>query len=177
MSDEIKENLKSVDAAQYLNADYRAHILEIYKSYLASAQSNSDRRMAANTFFLSVHTLLIGGAGISLDSDETLFALLVSLLGMMLAWLWRRLVKSYRQLNHAKFKVVHAIERYLPIAVYDAEWKALKEGKDANVYHPYTHLEPFVAWAFFWFHVCVGLFSTFLLLGIPALIETFVCQQ
>lgn len=168
MTDQIRQNLQSVSIEDYPKAEYRAHTLEIYKTYLASTQSNSDRRMAANTFFLSIHTLLIGGSGLSLENDERLFALLISLLGMMFAWVWRRLVKSYRQLNHAKFKVVHEIERYLPIAAYDAEWKALAEGKDPNVYHPYTHLEPRIAWAFFWFHAIVAGVSALLLLNIPA---------
>lgn len=175
MSDDIRTNLSSVSPEQYLNPDYRAHVLDIYKAYLASAQANSDRRMAANTFFLSVHTLLIGGAGLSLDASEQLFALLISLLGLMLAWIWRRLVKSYRQLNHAKFKVVHEIERLLPIATYDAEWKALGEGKDPNIYHPYTHLEPYVAWAFFGFHSSVAALSLILLFHIPQHIQTWLC--
>mgnify|MGYP001756840187 FL=1 len=53
-------------------------------------------------------------------------------------------MKSYRQLNSGKFKVVHEIEDMLPLAPYAAEWVALGEGKDENLYLPLTHVENWV---------------------------------
>jgi hypothetical protein len=54
-------------------------------------------------------------------------------------------VRSYRQLNTAKFKVVGALEDRLPASPYwHAEWVALGEGKDWRKYLPLTHLEQWV---------------------------------
>jgi hypothetical protein len=39
--------------------------------------------------------------------------------------MWYRLVRSYKDLNSAKFKVIHEIEKSLPISPYDAEWEAV----------------------------------------------------
>jgi hypothetical protein len=68
---------------------------------------------------------------------------LVIVLGECAAWWW--LVRSYRQLNTAKFKVVGALEERLPASPYwRAEWAALGEGKDWRKYLPLTHLEQWI---------------------------------
>jgi hypothetical protein len=71
-----------------------------------------------------------------------IFPVLV-LLGQCLAWFWR--VRSYRQLNAAKYAVVGALEERLPASpCWRAEWKALGEGKDPSRYWPLTHLEQWI---------------------------------
>jgi len=60
-----------------------------------------------------------------------------------MAWFW--LIRSYRQLNTAKFQVIGALEERLPASPYwRAEWFALGEGKDKSKYWPLTHLEQWV---------------------------------
>lgn len=44
--------------------------------------------------------------------------------------------------------MIHKIEKYLPLRPYDAEWKAVGEGKNKDLYLPFTHLETYVPWAF-----------------------------
>jgi hypothetical protein len=64
-------------------------------------------------------------------------------LGQCAAWWW--LVRSYRQLNGAKFKVIGALEERLPASVYwRAEWVALGGGKDWRKFLPLFHLEQWV---------------------------------
>ena len=68
---------------------------------------------------------------------------LVILLGECGAWYW--LIRSYRQLNAAKYAVIGAIEEKLPISPYwAAEWHALGEGEDSTRYLPLTHLEQWI---------------------------------
>ena len=64
-------------------------------------------------------------------------------LGQCLAWYY--LVRSYRQLNTAKYEVVGALEERLPASPYwRAEWYALGEGKDRSRYWPLSHIEQWI---------------------------------
>lgn len=54
---------------------------------------------------------------------------------------WYRSIRSYDNLNTGKFKVIHAIEKRLPLALYETEWIALGEGNDETLYKPISHLE------------------------------------
>ena len=73
----------------------------------------------------------------------------------MLCYAWYRLIRSYRDLNEAKFKVIHRLEQRLPARPYDAEWEAVGRGKRANLYLPFTHIEAAVPWIFLVLHVLV----------------------
>ena len=54
---------------------------------------------------------------------------IIALAGMVLCFLWYRIVRSYGDLNTGKFKVIHEIESYLPLRPYDAEWTAVGQGE------------------------------------------------
>jgi uncharacterized membrane protein YuzA (DUF378 family) len=152
-----KQSILRVSKDHYGTA-YQDHYLDIYKIYLASADKISDRRQSANSFFLSVNTALVGLIGY-LQSDSTkttlspVFYLLISLSGVLICYAWYRLVKSYRQLNSGKFKVIHEIEKNLPLSPYDAEWEMLGRGKDSEKYLPFTHVEAFVPQVFGGLHL------------------------
>jgi len=80
---------------------------------------------------------------------------LIAIAGIVLSYMWYRLVRSYKDLNTAKFKVVHEIEAQLPLAPYDAEWEAVGRGKAPELYLPFTHVEIYVPWVFFVIHLVV----------------------
>jgi hypothetical protein len=127
---------------------YQAAILEQYKLYVEMADRVSSRRGLANTFFLTINTVVftvIGSTwkGASITLGWILILPLIIALGQCGAWWW--LVRSYRLLNSAKFKVIGALEERLPASMYwRAEWVALGEGKDWRKYLPLTHLEQWV---------------------------------
>ena len=75
--------------------------------------------------------------------------------GMILCYTWSRLIRSYKDLNTAKFKVVHEIETKLPLAPYDSEWEAVGRGNAPDLYLPFTHVEKYVPWVFFILHLIV----------------------
>ena len=74
--------------------------------------------------------------------------LAAALAGCVLSFTWYRLIRSYRDLNTAKFRVIHAIENRLPLQAYRAEWLAVGEGHRPDLYLPFTHIETKVPWAF-----------------------------
>ncbi|MEU5260632.1 hypothetical protein [Amycolatopsis sp. NPDC021455] len=133
---------EGVDEQSY--AAYPGAILEQYKIYVEMADRISARRALANAFFLSLNTAtLTAGAALwraSVLPTWVLVLPLALLLVQTAAWFW--LVRSYRQLNTAKYIVIGMLEEKLPASPYwRAEWKALGEGKDKALYWPLTHLE------------------------------------
>jgi len=127
---------------------YRAAILDQYKVYVDMADRISQRRARANTFFLTLNTTIFTVVGIglneSIDSRGWVLVIpLVVVLGQCFAWYY--LVRSYRQLNTAKYEVVGALEERLPASPYwRAEWYALGEGKDRSRYWPLSHIEQWI---------------------------------
>ncbi|WP_439650868.1 RipA family octameric membrane protein [Micromonospora solifontis] len=127
-------------------------ILEQYKIYVEMADRISARRGLTNTFFLSLNTLIATAAGVVWKdrSAVEVWYLSVPLAALLLqcaAWFW--LLRSYRQLNSAKYIVVGALEERLPASPYwRAEWKALGEGRDPSRYWPLTHLEQWIPVSF-----------------------------
>nr|PZN77087.1 MAG: hypothetical protein DIU57_16865 [Pseudomonadota bacterium] len=102
----------------------------------------SDRRERANVFFVTLHTGVFAVVGFLVEKQMFPWIVTICLLaGIPFSYLWYRLVRSYRDLNSAKFKVVHAIETRLPLKLFDAEWEAVGRGKDRSRYLPFTHIE------------------------------------
>ncbi|MFQ5651919.1 MAG: hypothetical protein ACE5IY_18445 [bacterium] len=128
---------------------YQDSVLVQYKLYVEMADRISARRNLANTFFLTLHTFILGASGFlyekgpELSNKNVLVIPFLALLALCFAW-WR-LVKSYRQINSAKFKVIGEFETRLPTSPWWlAEWKALGEGKDPKLYRPLTVVENWV---------------------------------
>ena len=147
--EEVRPTLWNASAGPPGDADPdRAIILEQYKIYVEMADRVSARRSLTNTFFLTLNTAIFAAIG-ALWKDRSavtswllvfpLFALVVQ------CGAWFFLVRSYRQLNSAKYTVIGVLEERLPASPYwNAEWKALGEGKDKAKYWPLTHLEQWV---------------------------------
>lgn len=99
--------------------------LELYKLAVEMADRVSARRATANAFFLTVNTALL--AFISSRSLNTLW--LIALAGIALSAAWWVLLKSYRDLNAAKFEIIAEMEENLEVKVFDEEWKRVKESR------------------------------------------------
>jgi len=148
----IDERLLRIPQKDY-GGHYRDHCLEIYKSYLESIENISARRQSANSFFLSINTPIAGAVGYifsdyNAKQSLSLSLVILSLSGIVICYTWYRLIKSYKQINSSKFKVLHEIEKMLPIAPFDLEWKTLGSGKDFKKYLPFTKVEFIIPWAF-----------------------------
>jgi hypothetical protein len=140
----------NIDSTAYQNAPehYQTAILEQYKLYVEMADRISARRGLTNTFFLTLNTLVFTIIGVVVK-DRTQFSPILLALALAIALGqcggWFLIVRSYRQLNSAKFKVIGALETRLPASPYwSAEWKALGEGRDWRAYIPLTHVERWI---------------------------------
>lgn len=108
------------------------------------------RRQTANTFFLSINSALLVVAGVLLrETDLTSTVVgavgaVLSVIGFLINFAWYRMMTSSRQLNTAKFKIIHLLEEHLPAAVFAAEWDALGRGRDRSLYRPLTDLETWI---------------------------------
>jgi FtsH-binding integral membrane protein len=140
------------------------HLLEQYKLYLEMADRISGRRETANSFFLTVNTTLLGFVGYISTSaasakaeNASEYLWLLGVVGIALCYLWARIIRSYRDLNSAKFKMVHLIEKRLPLRLFHAEWEAMGRGENPAKYKPVTHVEKTVPWVFILLHAFVVL--------------------
>ena len=106
----------------------------------------SQRRATANTFFLTLNTGLLSFAAAlaGFSSDEAqVWAVSwgIGIFGLGFSYVWWRILESYRQLNSAKYKVVHDLESKLPVAPYDDEWEEVERGENPKLYLQLTVVE------------------------------------
>jgi hypothetical protein len=142
------------------NEKWYSHLLDQYKIYLEMADRISSRRATANSYFLSVNSAILAFVGYLASKETGEFLWLLAIAGIALCVLWEALITSYRNLNTAKFLVIHKIEKRLPISPYDAEWDAMGRGKNPKLYRPISHIEQGVPYVFLVLHAVV-LFKTF----------------
>jgi hypothetical protein len=119
-------------------AELPANYLELYKLAVEMADRISARRGTANSFFLTVNT----GLAALLGSTELRWYVAVA--GVLCSLSWWALLKSYRDLNKAKFAVILAMEEQLPVRVYSGEKEHLATGR----YWELGSIERFVPWTF-----------------------------
>jgi hypothetical protein len=138
---------------------FQDHLLEQYKLYVDSAQKISERRLHSGNFFLAINSSLVAVFGIVLSRfGHHRWNAAIPLTGMLVSFLWFRLVKSYKDLNSTKFIVIHELEAYLPTAPYKYEWQVCGHG-DAKKYRPVTHSEQWVPIIFVAFYLVLLLYA------------------
>ncbi|WP_456030175.1 RipA family octameric membrane protein [Streptomyces werraensis] len=106
-----------------------AAILDLYKLAVEMADRVSARRGTANAFFLSVQTTLISIIGLTyerLEKAHYSVYLALSIAGVTLSASWWLQLRSYRDLNTAKFAVINKLEENLPVQLFKDEWSFLK---------------------------------------------------
>ena len=70
------------------------------------------------------------------------------LAGIVVCMIWAQLVRSYRVLTGARFKVIKEMEQSLPVAPYTEEWQLIKADPAYGGYFSIAHLESAVPWIF-----------------------------
>ncbi len=158
-NEEYKKILMSKSEKEY-GTSYKTDVLELYKIYLEMTDRISSRRQTANSFFLTINTAIVGVVSyVHLGSKSNSFYWFVGIAGVLLCFTWYRLIRSYKDMNSGKFKIIHEIEKLLPLAIYDAEWEALGRGKDAKIYLQFTKVELRVPIIFLCIHLFVIFYS------------------
>ena len=142
-------------------------LLEIYKLHSELADRVSQRREGANRLYVGLlvglviflAALLRFGIG---DTSERLVLCVVGIFGMSLSCSWFVVIKSYRQLNTEKFRVLHDLETKLAYPFFTLEWDPKSEGRKSNRYWRLTHVEqalPFIFLALFFALIVYALFQ------------------
>ncbi len=147
---------------------YQDHLLEQYKLFVETSQKVSERRQNANNYLLTLNSSLV-----------TLFVTFLSIFGhhrwnalipctgLIVCFIWWSLVDSYKDLNTAKFAVIHELENQLPVALFRHEWwgcghnRKKKDKPIEDVYVPLTHLERWIPFAFAVLYVGLGAYAIF----------------
>ncbi len=139
--------LKNFIDTEYSDNKKSEHILEQYKIYVESAEKVSDRRSNLNTFYLSLTTTIAGLIGYlktnTISNSECLIIGL-SVSAILICIYWVNLLENYRKLNSGKFKVIHEIEKELPLNLYDYEWEKLGKGNDPKLYKKLSNVEKII---------------------------------
>jgi hypothetical protein len=120
MSEPIDPNRDREPEARPAKADLPENYLELYKLAVEMADRISARRGVANSFFLTVNTGIVA----VLASRDVRWYLAVA--GIVFSVTWWALLRSYRELNSAKFEVILVMEERLPVRLYGDEWDRLR---------------------------------------------------
>lgn len=99
----------------------RDTVLELYKLAVEAADRTSARRGTANAFFLAVQTALTGFAA-ALPAANAFAATAVYLAALLLCAAWWVQLRTYSDLNRAKFATITKLEATLPAALFTDEW-------------------------------------------------------
>ena len=146
----------------------KQELLEIYKLHAELADSISKQRATANRFYI----LVLSGLAVLFSNflqrknGVPLGWLMVSFgfFGLLLAVAWHGAIRSYRQLNTAKFKVLHELEEKLAYSFSRREWDLLAKGADRKVYQQLTVVEsrvPIIFGVFFSMLLLIGIYILF----------------
>lgn len=152
METDIFKSLFGVVEEKY-GPSHAGHTMDQYKLYVEMANKISDRRQYANMFFLATNSGLIALLGIAFPQtnglDRLAWFLVVCMAALLLciSWFWQ--ISSYKNLNSGKFKVIHELEKFLPVRPFHTEWVILGWGTNPTLYRPLTHIEIIVPWVFF----------------------------
>ena len=124
---------------------------ELYKLYVEQAEKVSAKRASANNYLLTVNTFLLSLYSISTNFDvlsKSLWNYFVPAAGILICITWCNLIKSYRNLNSAKFKVIHEMELGMEFQPFKKEWEYAEKGI-GNSYKQITKIEPYIPFIFF----------------------------
>jgi len=102
-------------------AEESERYFEQYKLAVEMADRVSARRGAANTFFITASAALVTAVGSDKIADSAGVA------GLALAAGWWLVLRSYRDLNRAKWQVINKMEKTLPAKPFSDEWASLKK--------------------------------------------------
>jgi hypothetical protein len=140
-------------AANKLTKPEKAAVLDTYKVLVEMADRVSQRRQAANNFYLSANTAIIGASAyLSSAGPSGMNMFVIAAAGIGVCVLWQRNIESYKTLNDAKFKVINQIEEALPVAAFTTEWAYLDPHGQGTRHRPFHVVEIIVPRIFICLH-------------------------
>jgi hypothetical protein len=104
-------------------ADFQKHLLEQYKLYVETSLDVTSKRLESNKFYLTLNSIIFGTASYLTIVNQHVVIILLSTVGLIVSVIWIQSIASYKELNTAKFKVIHELEQYMPACLFKCEQK------------------------------------------------------
>lgn len=109
-------------------------LIEQYKLYVEMADRVSARRVDVGKLYVSLVAALTAVIPLIVEqssnsSGQKAILAILGVMGILLCIVWMVNIRSYKQLNSLKFRVIHEIEERLPFPMYQREWEILKDDK------------------------------------------------
>lgn len=126
---------------KYDKSKYYDHFLEQYKLYVQMTDNISNRRESTNKFYLAILSGLLAALSAlkAVTANTSLMIIVASILGICICGAWIVNIRSYKNLNSAKFDVILEMEKRLPYQPYEKEWELIKQKRKRYV--RLTHVE------------------------------------
>jgi hypothetical protein len=132
----------------------------------SDSRSTRTKRQNANNYLLTLNSSLVTLFVVFISTfGNHRWNALIPATGLIVCFIWWSLVDSYKDLNTAKFAVIHELEEQLPVALFRHEWFVCghnRKKKDKPVedqYVPLTHLERWVPVAFAVLYIGLGAYA------------------
>jgi hypothetical protein len=159
LSDSAKDTAQLIKNARDVYGDrFQQDLFEQYKLYVDSAQKVSESRVSASNYLLTVNSLLLTVFGFVITQTPGRWLLAIPAAGLLVSMAWYSMVRSYKDLNGAKFKVIHELEQQLPAALFAYEWYYCDHGRGKK-YRPITHIERWIPCVFAAMYVALGVLA------------------
>lgn len=163
------EDLFNIQKEDYCK-EYEDHCLKQYEMYVGLTDKTSERRRECNKYFISINSLLVSLIGIINFSGvflnvQIIWLIITILFGVILNMIWISLLDSYKNLNDARFHIIHLIEERLPISPFHQEWEYVKNEQE-DKYSLLSQKEKNIPWMFIFlylFLVALGFIQLWLL--------------
>ena len=133
---------KDTEEKEFINEkygeDFHAHLLEQYKLFVNTSLDVTTKRMEANKFHLTLNSVIFAIASYMTAINQYIIIILFSAVGILISFVWRRSISSFKELNTGKFVVIHGLEKYLPAKMF--KWE---EVRCLQKYHGLTSTEKY----------------------------------
>jgi glucan phosphoethanolaminetransferase (alkaline phosphatase superfamily) len=131
--------------------------------YVGLMDKTSERRLECNRYFISLNSLLVSIIGIInfigvFLNIQIVWLIFTIFFGVVLNVVWISLLNSYKNLNDARFHIIHLIEERLPISPFHQEWEYV-ENEQEEKYSLLSQKEKNIPWMF------IGLYIILIVLG------------
>lgn len=140
--------------------DFQKHLLEQYKLFVDTSLDVTSKRLEANKFHLTLNSIVFGFTSYMTILNQHLVIILFSLIGILISCVWVKNILAYKELNRAKFKVIHELEMHLPARLFKCE-----EDRYLGRYHGLTSLEKYYPIIFIVLYAALILFTVVNALG------------
>ena len=156
MTDNTEDGLFKHTSDSYGDS-YGNHLMEQYKLFVQSAENTSTRRIASISHLLTLNLGIFAIYGVQLANFEpSYWMIVVSFVGLVASAVWIQTIESYSNLNALKFRAILEIERQLPVAPFEYEWRLRKQCRSTK-YIPVTHTEKWIPVALIGLHSVVAI--------------------